>query len=210
MRFGLIDVGTHTKMTAPAKSNLVARVPERPSVPWLRREVIGEAVLYLGDCLEILPTLPKVDAVITDPVWPNCPVGMLPGAGRAWELLAGALSLVAPTTIVLVLGFDSDPRFLSAVPEEYPFIRSQQLPYAFPGYRGRLLAGDEMAYVFGMIPKGRGVIPGRARTKTTAKATTANGHPSPRQEGHFLDLVGWWTRPESLIVDPFMAAGLPA
>jgi site-specific DNA-methyltransferase (adenine-specific) len=32
-----------------------------------RKEVIGNATLYLGDCLEILPTLPKVDAVITDP-----------------------------------------------------------------------------------------------------------------------------------------------
>jgi site-specific DNA-methyltransferase (adenine-specific) len=29
--------------------------------------VIGNTTLYLGDCLEILPTLPKVDAVITDP-----------------------------------------------------------------------------------------------------------------------------------------------
>src|SRR5271166_6515798 len=28
---------------------------------------IGDATLYLGDCLEILPTLPKVDAVVTDP-----------------------------------------------------------------------------------------------------------------------------------------------
>lgn len=29
--------------------------------------IIGDATLYHGDCLEILPTLPKVDAVITDP-----------------------------------------------------------------------------------------------------------------------------------------------
>jgi len=29
--------------------------------------VIGDATLYLADCLEVLPTLPKVDAVITDP-----------------------------------------------------------------------------------------------------------------------------------------------
>ena len=28
---------------------------------------IGDATLYLGDCLEILPTLGKVDAVVTDP-----------------------------------------------------------------------------------------------------------------------------------------------
>lgn len=29
--------------------------------------VIGNATLYLGDCMDILPTLQKVDAVITDP-----------------------------------------------------------------------------------------------------------------------------------------------
>lgn len=33
----------------------------------MRCEVIGPATLYLGDCRDILPTLPKVDAVITDP-----------------------------------------------------------------------------------------------------------------------------------------------
>lgn len=29
--------------------------------------IIGDAILYLGDCMEILPTLGKVKAVITDP-----------------------------------------------------------------------------------------------------------------------------------------------
>ena len=29
--------------------------------------IIGDATLYLGDCMDILPTLDKVDAVITDP-----------------------------------------------------------------------------------------------------------------------------------------------
>lgn len=29
--------------------------------------IIGDATLYLGDCIDILPTLDKVDAVITDP-----------------------------------------------------------------------------------------------------------------------------------------------
>jgi site-specific DNA-methyltransferase (adenine-specific)/modification methylase len=33
----------------------------------MRKEIIGAATLYLGDCMEVLPTLPKVDAVITDP-----------------------------------------------------------------------------------------------------------------------------------------------
>lgn len=33
----------------------------------MRVETIGRATLYLGDCREILPTLGKVDAVVTDP-----------------------------------------------------------------------------------------------------------------------------------------------
>ena len=33
----------------------------------LRVEKIGDATLYLGDCREVLPTLGKVDAVVTDP-----------------------------------------------------------------------------------------------------------------------------------------------
>jgi hypothetical protein len=43
---------------------------------------IGDATLYLGDCLEILPTLPKVDAVVTDP-----PYGINHSSshGASWE-----------------------------------------------------------------------------------------------------------------------------
>jgi len=33
----------------------------------VRTEIIGDSTLYLGDCRDILPTLGKVDAVVTDP-----------------------------------------------------------------------------------------------------------------------------------------------
>ena len=39
--------------------------------------IIGDCQLYLGDCRDILPTLPKVDAVITDP-----PYGIGEAAGK--------------------------------------------------------------------------------------------------------------------------------
>lgn len=42
----------------------------------MRVETIGDATLYLGDCLDILPTLPKVDAVITDPPY---------GIAKTWK-----------------------------------------------------------------------------------------------------------------------------
>lgn len=32
-----------------------------------RKETIGDATLYLGDCMDVLPSLDKVDAVVTDP-----------------------------------------------------------------------------------------------------------------------------------------------
>ena len=35
--------------------------------PYKRKEVIGDCTLYLGDCLDVMPTLDKVDAVVTDP-----------------------------------------------------------------------------------------------------------------------------------------------
>ena len=44
----------------------------------MRIETIGDATLYLGDCLEILPKLGKVDAVITDP-----PYGIGADKGKA-------------------------------------------------------------------------------------------------------------------------------
>lgn len=43
----------------------------------MKLEIIGNATLYLGDCRDILPTLPKVDAVITDP-----PYGIGEAAGK--------------------------------------------------------------------------------------------------------------------------------
>ena len=47
--------------------------------------IIGNATLYLGDCLDILPTLPKVDAVITDP-----PYGINYNSGHATKALWAA------------------------------------------------------------------------------------------------------------------------
>lgn len=39
--------------------------------PWTRKEVIGDCTLYLGDCLDILPVIGIVDAVVTSPPYDN-------------------------------------------------------------------------------------------------------------------------------------------
>lgn len=37
------------------------------NLPYKRKEIIGNCTLYLGDCLEVMPSLGSVDAVVTDP-----------------------------------------------------------------------------------------------------------------------------------------------
>ena len=54
----------------------------------MRVEKIGDATLYLADCMDVLPTLPKVDAVITDPPY---------GIGENHKKVASRDKLAAPT-----------------------------------------------------------------------------------------------------------------
>ena len=164
--------------------------------------------LHLGDCREILKAIPPVDVVITDPVWPNCPPGLLEGWNEPVELLTAALELIEARRVVIVARYDSDPRFLSAVPARWPFFRVQTLRYAVPGYNGRKLGGTELAYCFGEPVKsapGRRVIPGDGPIVT--KPTRANGHPAPRAIEHFRWLVNWWSEPGETVLDPFMGSG---
>ena len=54
----------------------------------MRKEQIGNATLYLGDCLEILPTLDKVDAVVTDPPYgiTNCEWDKAVALSLFWDI----------------------------------------------------------------------------------------------------------------------------
>ncbi len=179
--------------------------------PWRRKEVIGDATLYLGDCLDVLRATPRADAVITDPVWPDCPEGLFHGHGQQIEITQHALdicvSVRGASRVVMILGGHSDPRFLRCVPPELKFLRNHALPKAVPGYRGRMLAGDEVAYVFGDIPAGTGCIPGHCKVVTSSKASRANGHPAPRALEHVVQLVGWWVGADESAIDPFMGSG---
>src|ERR1700689_2572310 len=108
--------------------------------------------IYHGDCREILPQLEQPLACIVDPVWPN---SVFPGVADPQALFAEAAALLAVQTLVVHLGCTSDPRFLSAVPNRYPFLRTCLMRYARPSYRGRVLVASDVAYVFGEAPKSR-------------------------------------------------------
>jgi site-specific DNA-methyltransferase (adenine-specific) len=182
----------------------------------------GGITIYCGDCREILPQL-EVESIVTDPVWPNCE-HVFPGID-AHLLLSQALANVSAERIVISLGNNSDPRFLTAVPARYPFIRACYLAYSAVGYMGRILREAEMAYVFGEIPPsmpGQRVLPGRTEA-CDMKAWKSNGdkkwgqhrganvtvehlkHPTARNLQHMRWLCKWFSIAQ--IVDPFMGSG---
>jgi hypothetical protein len=176
--------------------------------------------IYHGDCREILPSLNPVDTVITDPVWPNSSPSLI-GADRPADLLGEMCRALPPTNrLIIHLGCDSDPRFLSVVPEFFPFLRICWLRYACPTPKGRVLYGADVAYVFGQWPKsgpGRRVISGEyCSTKSDARRMIVTKHkewrkpcpgehPTPRRLQHLHWLVTKWA--EGMILDPFTGSG---
>lgn len=64
----------------------------------MRIETIGNATLYLADCREVLPTLPKVDAVITDPPYgvTSCTWDQI-DVEEMWKALPKVVSIMTAT-----------------------------------------------------------------------------------------------------------------
>ena len=163
--------------------------------------------IYHADARDVLAQLHSADCVITDPVWPNVPAGLYAGADDPYGLFAD-IALHFPRLVqrvVVQIGCNSDPRFLSAIPSELPFLRTCWLEYALPSHLGRLLYSGDVAYVYGSWPASRlgaRVFPGRAPKAQPHR----NGHPTPRAYEHVRWLVGWYAR--GMVIDPFMGSGM--
>ncbi len=162
-----------------------------------------------GDAREVLRHV-ECDVILTDPVWPNCPPGLLQGSDdpdALWRETMDALPDIR--RMIVILRGDSDPRFLRHVPSRLPFFRAITMDYAMPGYIGRKLGGADLAYWFGepiAYAPGRRVIPGRAPV-AQPKDRPPNGHPCSRAQVHIDWLVWWASDAGETICDPFMGSG---
>jgi len=163
-----------------------------------------------GDCLDILYKLPdcSVDVIITDPPWPNTAVKL---ADDPVHLFAEFAKDAARLTdrLVVILGCDTDPRFLKHVPLKLPFFRVCWLRRVPCSYRGSLMYGADVAYVFGHR-KTNGVnrvVGGEATAVIQLDRDPENPHPTKRHLHHMSWLVRHLTRPGQLILDPFCGSG---
>lgn len=173
--------------------------------PYYQRNGI---TIYHGDAREIVPGI-AADTLCTDPVWPGATV-KLAGHEDPERLLRETLDAVHPSVcrLAIQLGCDSDPRFLRAVPARYEFFRLCWLDVSRPHYKGRLLAGADAAYLFGIPPPPRAgarVVPGIYRdSSSTGKEAE---HPCPRKIGHVRWLLRFWSAPQDVILEPFCGSG---
>ena len=164
--------------------------------------------LYNGDCRDIIPALAGTyQTVITDPVWPGGSADLV-GQDDPFALLYQAAMLLDCARLAVHLSCLTDPRFLMAVPDKWPFFRSVLLEYVLPSYVGRILQGGDVAYLFGVPPASRPgyrVIPGRMMATTGLGRRTK--HPASRVLAHVEWLVAKWTNPDDVILDPFAGSG---
>ena len=112
-----------------------------------QKVVIGDATLYLGDCMDVLPTLARVDAVITDPPYG---IGASAGVGKYGRIKTIDLKWDdAPPAKTLIAAILSAGDFSVIFGGNYmtlPASRNFLVWDKGAGFKGRDFAEAEMAW----------------------------------------------------------------
>jgi len=177
--------------------------------------VIGDATLYLGDCLEILPTLGNVDAVVTDPPY-GVGLGVIKSAiGKTgYESYDDTRKNVKQIAIPAVeICRKLADRVLvtpgSAALLDYPEPANLGCIY-FPSGAGRNSWGftcSQPLLFYGTDPFLERGLGARADSFYCTETSEKNGHPCPKPIGLMKRLVTRVSFIGHTILDPFMGSG---
>lgn len=180
--------------------------------------VIGNATLYLGDCREILPTLPKVDAVITDP-----PYGIgfkyeshIDSAADYPEFITKRISasrtlcnegafcawFQAMKNVALFHDWFPDGWRIYAAAKNFVQMRDCAMQYAFDPVVCWWEAGKPFK-----SGRGRDYFVADTASVISNPANLEKGHPAPRPLDQMRELVGCFANPKGIVLDPFMGSG---
>ena len=171
--------------------------------PIKRTEVIGDCTLYLGDCLEILPLLGKVDAVVTDPPYG---VGMdysstddTPEFVRAVAVPAIELCRQTAERVVLTPGIKN----LFAYPQ--PTHTGAIYYPAGAGCNSWGFTCWQPILYYGKDPHGGSGSKPDSFSATDAAEKLA--HPCPKPIGQMKRILARSTLDGETVLDPFMGSG---
>lgn len=176
-----------------------------------RTETIGDAVLYLGDCREVLPTLPRVDAVVTDPPYNS---GLKYGSETDdnrddyWDWLAERVYLMRDQADRVLVKHSAlkTAAFLARFPSSRMLIWTKPFSSGFPN-RGRNTHWEPLHLLSGDAVCGG---------KDYVEISSGHGHNDGAQwSGHpaeFPVALGMWavtilSQLGETVCDPFMGSG---
>ncbi len=192
----------------------------------VQKVVIDNAELYLGDCMEVLPTLGKVDAVITDPPYgsedthaghlANVSLRNGKSAGQSLgfdgisqqQMIDMAQEWVKKANRWVI--FTSEWKFMSALDSAGLLIRfgiwrkSDGAPQ-FTGDRPGM--GWEAIAICHRTGKKRWNGGGKHAFYNWPKGSNNSGHPTGKPIGLFAEFVHDFTDPGEVVLDPFMGSG---
>jgi len=177
-------------------------------------EKIGDATLYLGDCRDILPTLGKVDAVVTDPPYGiGLNTNNLRFSGGKWESQRKRGARCGPAGGAPIIGdigdFDPSPFLLGSAqiiwgwnnyPDKLPrgacLVWLKRNDDAF----GSFLSDAELAW----FSRGHGVY--CRRDLSNAAIANERSHPTQKPVSLMEWSLGFLPKARA-ILDPFMGSG---
>jgi site-specific DNA-methyltransferase (adenine-specific) len=181
----------------------------------------GGVAIYHGRAEDVLPTLPAVNVVLTDPPY---------GVGLGTKKRAEKMSKHADGGY---LGFDDSPEYVTSVVVpiietcrsiaervvltpglrclfHYPepdALWSIYYPNGAGVGRWRSFTCWQPILCYGSTPRIRGCFPD---TFVATEQAEANGHPCPKPIGVWRRLMARTTLPGDLILDPFLGSGTTA
>jgi DNA modification methylase len=177
----------------------------------VRREQIGDATLYLGDCREVLPTLGKVDAVVTDP-----PYGVdfdgndwdrsFP-SDEVWSACAAACGDGA--NVIVIPGEAGLPAKTAALFAAFSF------QWVIPWYKPNAMQFGKTGFSKHNLvwwlsvgsPKHRPAMIDVIVCPMGLSGDKDIGHPSPKPLQVMTTLVENFCAAGSVVLDPFMGSG---
>lgn len=185
-----------------------------------RIEVIGNATLYLGDCREILPTLPKVDAVITDPPYKlsqeygaGADADNLMAVSGIWPVAASLLAAAKPGALC-VMYYDTRilPLALEAMRSAgWRYLRN--LTFYRRWGSASIVHGWMSTSDFILVFASPGAKPayfGETRHDVFIREKAevdSTGHPAQKPIGDLCHIVRRTTDEGRIVLDPYMGSG---
>lgn len=184
-----------------------------------RVETIGDCTLYLGDCREILPTLGKVDAVVTDPPY-GVNLGKTAGSGKGHGLKIEGYASFSDSYVDFVSSVVPAINLSLSLAERGavftgPHIHEQTKPDAIGGVYCPAASARHCWGFKSLLPiLFYGTAPNLHKgSKATVLYSTETvdkfevNHPVPKPLGWMTWLVSLASKNAETILDPFMGSG---